>query len=123
MTGSRFIRLLLLAAAWAAPTGIAQTTAQQPKTTEQKPTQPKTTQPKTTEQKSAQQKGAPAAQPLRSGFNLPPAGETRFLPAEMLLDIPADVPTPTLDAIASRHTMTRLQTQTFGRTRRTFRPC
>src|SRR5215510_3027470 len=112
MTGSTFIRLLL-AVAVAAATGIAQTHAQQPSTTQQKTTQQKAaqqkaTQPKNAEQKSAQQKGAPAAQPLRSGFNLPPAGETRFLPAEMLLDIPADVPTPTLDAIAARHTMTRL---------------
>src|SRR5262249_728972 len=112
LTGSTFIRLWLAVVLEAAP-DIAETHAQQPKTT-----QPKIAQPK-----SAQQKGAPAAQPLRSGFNLPPAGETRFLPAEMLLDIPANVPTPTLDAIASHHTMTRLQTQTFGRTRRTFRPC
>jgi len=124
MTELRFIRLLLVVAV-AAATGIAQTHAQQPnttqqKTTEQKTTQPKTTQPKTAEQKSAQQKGAPAAQLLRSGFNLPPAGETRFLPAEMLLDIPADVPTPTLDAIAARHTMTRLETQTFRLTGRTL---
>jgi len=109
MTGSTFIRLLL-AVVLAAATDIAETHAQQPKTT-----QPKIAQPK-----SAQQKGAPAAQPLRSGFNLPPAGETRFLPAEMLLDIPANVPTPTLDAIAARHTMTRLETQTFGLTGRTL---
>jgi len=120
MTGSRFIRLLLLAVAVAAATGIAQTHAQQPNSTQQKTAQQKATQPKTAEQKSAQQKGAPAAQPLRSGFNLPPAGETRFLPAEMLLDIPADVPTPTLDAIAARHTMTRLETQTFRLTGRTL---
>jgi len=104
MTGSTFIRMLLAIAVVAA-TGVAKTHAQQPKNAQQK---------------SAQQKGPPAAQPLRSGFNMPPAGETRFLPAEMLLDIPANVPTLTLDAIAARHAMTRLETQTFGLTGRTL---
>jgi subtilisin family serine protease len=57
--------------------------------------------------------------PLRVGFNQPPAGETRFLTTEMILDIPANVPTQALDAIAARHTMTRMETRSFpllGRT-------
>src|SRR4051794_38557346 len=51
-------------------------------------------------------KGGPATAPLRAGFALPPAGETRFVPNEVILDVPASVSTPALDAIAARHTMT-----------------
>jgi subtilisin family serine protease len=56
---------------------------------------------------------------LRNGFNLPPLGETRFVQDEVMLDIPSSVPTATMDAIAARHRMTRLETQSFrliGRT-------
>ena len=63
----------------------------------------------------------PVAPPaLRSGFNQPADSETRYLPAEVILDIPANVPTATLDAIAARHTMTRLVTQSFRLTGRTL---
>jgi len=61
-----------------------------------------------------------AAQPLRNGFNLPPAGETRFVPSEVMLDIPAGVSTQTLDVIAARHRMTRLETRSFRLTGRTL---
>jgi subtilisin family serine protease len=60
------------------------------------------------------------AQPLRNGFNLPPAGETRFVPSEVMLDIPAGVSTQTLDVIAARHRMTRLETRSFRLTGRTL---
>jgi subtilisin family serine protease len=62
---------------------------------------------------------ATPAPPLRAGFNQPPAGETRFLTTEMIIDIPASVTIQALDAIAARHTMTRLESRTFplmGRT-------
>src|SRR6266849_424906 len=65
-------------------------------------------------------KAAPAAQALRNGFNLPPAGETRFVPNEVMLDIPASVSTQDLDAIAARHTMTRVETRSFRLTGRTL---
>jgi subtilisin family serine protease len=61
-----------------------------------------------------------AAQPLRNGFDLPPAGEARFVPNEVMLDIPAGVSTQTLDAIAARHRMTRLETRSFRLTGRTL---
>src|SRR5205814_2083976 len=63
-------------------------------------------------------KGAPATAPLRTGFALPAAGETRFVPNEVILAVPAGVPTAALDAIAARHTMTRLVTQSFRLTGR-----
>jgi subtilisin family serine protease len=63
-------------------------------------------------------KGAPTAAPLRAGFALPPAGEARFVPNEVILDIPESVSTPDLDSIAARHTMTRLETQSFRLTGR-----
>jgi subtilisin family serine protease len=77
--------------------------------------------------KSPPRAATPAAPPragttapaLRAGFNPPPAGETRYVRNEVILDIPANVTTPALDAIAARHTMTRVETNTFplmGRT-------
>jgi subtilisin family serine protease len=62
--------------------------------------------------------GGPAA--LRNGFNLPPLGETRFVQDEVMLDIPSSVPTATLDAIAARLRMTRLESQTIRITGRTL---
>jgi subtilisin family serine protease len=71
-----------------------------------------------TETSLAQTPPPPAA--LRAGFNLPPAGEMRFVPNEVMLDIPAAVTTQALDAIAARHRMTRLETQSFRLTGRTL---
>jgi hypothetical protein len=47
---------------------------------------------------------------LRHGFDLPPPNETRYVKNEVLLDIPAHVPDATLDRIAARHAMMRLET-------------
>jgi hypothetical protein len=65
---------------------------------------------------------APAAQTqrLRRGFDQPGDGETRYLPNEVILDIAASVPTADLDAIAARHNMTRIETQSFRLTGRTM---
>jgi subtilisin family serine protease len=57
---------------------------------------------------------------LRRGFDQPPDAETRYLPNEVILDIAASVPTADLDAIAARHNMTRLETQSFRLTGRTM---
>ena len=62
--------------------------------------------------------GGPTIPALRSGFDLPPAGETRFT-RQVILDIAPLVSTPTLDAMAARHDMTRIESRTFqllGRT-------
>jgi hypothetical protein len=59
-------------------------------------------------------------QVARTGFNLPPPGETRFVPNEVLLDIPSSVSTRLLDAIAARHAMTRLETHRLALTGRTL---
>ena len=56
---------------------------------------------------------------LRRGFDLPPPGAPHVLD-QVMLDIPASVPTPTLDAIAARHAMTRLETVTLRLTGRTL---
>jgi subtilisin family serine protease len=61
-----------------------------------------------------------AVQALRRGFDLPPAGESRYVQNEVLLDIPATVPTTTLDRIATRHHMTRVETTTIELTGRTL---
>src|SRR3954470_10618142 len=60
---------------------------------------------------------AQVQQPLRPRFNMPPAG-ARFVPNEIILDSFPTVPTPTLEAIAQRHRMTRLETQVFSLTGR-----
>lgn len=57
----------------------------------------------------------------RRGFNLPPLGAP-FVPNEVILDVPASVTESQLNAIAQRHAMTRMETQTFRLTgRRLFR--
>jgi hypothetical protein len=67
--------------------------------------------------------GTPAATrptALRAGCNPAPAGETRFVPNEVVFDIPTTVPTATLDAIATRHAMTQQETSTIRLTGRTL---
>jgi hypothetical protein len=54
----------------------------------------------------------------RGRFNLPAPGETRFVPNEVILDSIPTVSTPTLETIARRHSMTRMETQTFRLTGR-----
>jgi hypothetical protein len=61
----------------------------------------------------------PGAAALRSGFNLPPARETRYVWNHLVLDIPPR-PEPELDAIAARHDMTRLASSTIALTGRTL---
>ena len=57
----------------------------------------------------------------RKGFNLPPPGAP-FVPNEVILDVPPSVSESQLNAIAARHAMTRMETQTFRLTgRRLFR--
>jgi subtilisin family serine protease len=57
---------------------------------------------------------------LRNGCNLPPAGETRFVPTEVVFDIPSSVSAQALDNIAARHAMTRVETTTLRLTGRTL---
>jgi hypothetical protein len=57
---------------------------------------------------------------LRPGCNLPPVGETRFVPTEVILDIPANVSAQVLERIAANHTMTREETVRVGLTGRTL---
>jgi subtilisin family serine protease len=57
----------------------------------------------------------------RKGFYLPPPG-ARFVPNEVILDVPPRVSEAQLNAIAARHAMTRMETRTFRLTgRRLFR--
>lgn len=64
------------------------------------------------------QKQTPKQIAQRGGFNAPPAGERRFVPNEVLLNISGNLPIPTLDAIARRNRLTRLETQDFTLTQR-----
>ena len=63
--------------------------------------------------------GSATTAALRRGFDLPPPGAPHVLD-QVMLDIPASVPTATLDAIAARHDMTRLETVTLRLTGRTL---
>jgi subtilisin family serine protease len=54
----------------------------------------------------------------RGGFNVPPAGEGRFVTNEVLLNVSAATSGPALDAIARRNRLTRLEVQDFTMTRR-----
>jgi hypothetical protein len=72
-----------------------------------------------TKRAAKKQKQAPKQKiAQRGGFNAPPAGERRFVPNEVLLNIAGNLPIPTLDAIARRNRLTRLETQEFTLTQR-----
>jgi subtilisin family serine protease len=72
--------------------------------TKQKPQKPKLQQ--------AQQVGP------RGGFDLPPAGEQRFVQDEVLLNVSPGTSNSALDSIARRHRLTRLELRDFAMTRR-----
>jgi Subtilase family len=57
--------------------------------------------------------GGVSGPPGRSGFFPPPAGESRYVANEVLLDIAAGVPAQQLDAIAQRFNLTRLDVHTL----------
>jgi hypothetical protein len=63
--------------------------------------------------------GGGAVATLRSSFNLPPAGETRFVPDEVLADSAA----PNANAIAARHGITCFETVRVRLTGRTLHRC
>jgi subtilisin family serine protease len=54
----------------------------------------------------------------RGGFDVPPAGERRFVPNEVLLNVSAATSGPALDKLVRRHRLTRLEMQDFALTRR-----
>lgn len=62
------------------------------------------------------------ARPSRGGRNIsiPPPGETRFVPNEVLVEIASGVPPRNLDTIMRRLRLTRLDVQTFTLTARTL---
>jgi hypothetical protein len=72
-----------------------------------------------TSKKDGTKKDAGSGPTLRAGFYLPPAGEHNFT-NHVVLDIGADVSIPTLDALARRHGMTRIESYTFALTGRTM---
>jgi len=75
----------------------------------------RTTKPAQKPQKKQQQQQKQLAQ--RGGFSIPPAGERRFVPNEVLLNISTTTSARVVDAIARRHRLTRLDVQDFGMTR------
>ena len=54
----------------------------------------------------------------RGGFDVPPAGEQRFVPNEVLLNMSPGTSNSALDAIARRHRLTRLELRDFALTQR-----
>ncbi len=54
----------------------------------------------------------------RGGFNVPPPGERRFVPNEVLLNVSAATSASALDAITRRYRLTQLEMQGFTLTRR-----
>ena len=82
------------------------------------PQRVKRTAKKSAKKEAKQPKKQQIAQSSRNGFNLPPAGEGRFVANEVLLNIPASISTPALDTLARRHRLTRLDLQDFSVTQR-----
>jgi hypothetical protein len=59
-----------------------------------------------------------SAQPRRSG--VPVAGERRFVPDEVVVRLPSNLSRQALDDLASRHRLTRIESQGIGLTGTTF---
>jgi subtilisin family serine protease len=68
--------------------------------------------------KKATKKPKPQKQTAqRGGFNVPPAGDRRLVPNEVLLNLSAATSGPALDSLVRRHRLTRLEMQDFALTR------
>jgi subtilisin family serine protease len=95
---------------------------QEPPPSDPPPLQPVNLPPSAGGGKSAGKSNTPKAKTVsRKGFHLPPPGAP-FVPNEVILDVPPSVSESQLNAIAARHAMTRMETQTFRLTgRRLFR--
>ena len=64
-------------------------------------------------------KGLPGPQPPRPS-RVPPAGEQRFVATEVLVALPSNFTPQTLDTLARRHRLVRLEAQAIGLTGTTF---
>lgn len=54
--------------------------------------------------------------PPRAAGNLPPAGERRFVPNEVVIEVAGNLSPQAVDALARRHRLTRLESQSFDLT-------
>jgi subtilisin family serine protease len=59
-------------------------------------------------------------QPVRAGFVVPPPTEKRYVRNEVMLHLPSNLPAQTLDALARRYGLTRIQAQPSDLTGRTL---
>jgi len=66
-----------------------------------------------TRQVKKQKQKAPKKIAQRGGFNVPPPGEQRFVPNEVLLNIAAGTSAPALSALTRRHRLTQLESRDF----------
>ena len=65
-------------------------------------------------------KGLPGAGRQGGPSRVPPAGERRFVPTEVLVGLPSNLTPQALDALARRHRLVRLESQAIGLTSTTF---
>jgi subtilisin family serine protease len=72
---------------------------------------------KKTAKKQKQQQKQQKQMAQRGGFHVPPAGERRFVPNEVLLNISTATSGRAVDAIARKYRLTRLDVQDFALTR------
>src|SRR5262249_33553949 len=70
--------------------------------------------------KGALPKTKAAKQTPAKATRVPPPGETRFVATEVLIGLPSNLSEQALDALASRHRLTRLQSQRIDVTGTTF---
>ena len=68
---------------------------------------------KTKQAKKQKKQKAPRQIAQRGGFNVPPPGEQRFVPNEVLLNIAAGMSVPALNALTRRHRLTQLESRDF----------
>jgi hypothetical protein len=128
----RLLRRLALAAAvagfsvtWSVPSsaqygyGGSYESSPPPRANNVRPQQPRSTTRSATPRSAAPNTAAPSppavgVQSGRSGSGAPPAGEQRMAPNEVLIELSGNPPQRTVDALANRHRLVRIESQNMG---------
>jgi subtilisin family serine protease len=127
----RILRRLALAAAmaglgiaWSVPSsaqygyGGSYESSPAPRANNARPQQPRSATPRNAITRSAAPNStaapAPPAVGIQSGRDAPPVGEQRMVPNEVLIELSGNPPQRTVDALANRHRLERIESQNMG---------
>jgi subtilisin family serine protease len=115
-----------LSIAWSVPSsaqygyGGSYESSPPPRANNARPQQPRSATPRSATTRSAAPNSAPAPSPPavvqggRANSDAPPAGEQRMVPNEVLIELSGNPPQRTVDALANRHRLERIESQNMG---------